>query len=86
MNNELGKNKLELTENHNVQQKTTNVILKIHSSILKKTGIILSEQNQCDPGLSTTNTGSSKEENTKKVELNVKIWPKRNTNKSWKDY
>ena len=39
---------------------------------LKKVGITLSEQNQCDPGPSTTNAGFSKEEKTKNVELNVK--------------
>ena len=38
----------------------------------KKVGITLSEQNQCDPGSSTTNTGFSKGEKTKNVELNVK--------------
>ena len=42
----------------------------------KKIGITLSEQNQCDPGPSTTNASTSKEENTKKVELNVTNRPK----------
>ena len=43
---------------------------------LKKIGITLSEQNQCDPGPSTTNASTSKEENTKKVELNFINRPK----------